>query len=103
MILLAKNTLWKGDTTEALGLYQNLLMYYGDDRAIWLEAGKVAAWTGHYTDSVAFFTDALKKFPQDLSFIVNRGLSELWSGATVQAKRDFETALAFNWQGRGTT
>ncbi len=94
MLLLAKNTLWKGDTAGALALYKNLLKYYGDDRGIWLEAGKVAAWTGRYTDSVAFFTDALKKFPKDLSLIVNRGLSELWSGATVQAKKDFETALA---------
>jgi len=94
LLLLAKNTLWKGDTAGALGLYKNLLNYYGDDKGIWLEAGKVAAWTGRYTDSVAFFTDALKKFPQDLSLIVNRGLSELWSGATVRAKKDFETALA---------
>jgi tetratricopeptide (TPR) repeat protein len=93
MLLIAKNTLWKGDTTGALELYKNLLQYYGDDLGIWLEAGKVAAWSGHYSDSIDFFTAALKKFPGNLSLIVNRGLSELWAGATGRAKKDFDAAF----------
>ena len=101
MLLMAKNTLWKGDTVGALALYKNLLQYYGDDVGIWLEAGKVAAWTGQYADSIAFYTDALKKFPKNLSLIVNRGLSELWSGAVTQARQDFASALELTGQNVG--
>ncbi|HUW40927.1 MAG TPA: tetratricopeptide repeat protein [Rectinemataceae bacterium] len=93
MLLIAKNTLWKGDTNGALELYKNLLQYYGDDLGLWLEAGKVAAWTGHYTASVGFFDDALKKFPKNLSLVVNRGLSELWAGEAGKAQKDFQAAF----------
>ncbi|MDA8424979.1 MAG: hypothetical protein M0Z80_02485 [Treponema sp.] len=93
MLLIAKNTLWKGDTNGALELYKNLLQYYGDDLGLWLEAGKVAAWTGHYNTSVSFFDDALKKFPKNLSLVVNRGLSELWAGKAGKAQKDFQAAF----------
>jgi len=91
-LLRAKNRIWKGDVTEGLEIYRELLL--NDPRRLdtWVEAGKVAAWTGRYEESSAFFKDGLTYFEGDLQLLVNLGLNMLWAGREVQADGYFQEA-----------
>jgi Flp pilus assembly protein TadD len=92
LLLRAKNRIWKGDVTEGLKLYRELLL--SDPRRLdtWVEAGKVAAWTGRYEESTAFFKDGLSYFEGDPQLLVNLGLNMLWAGREAQAETYFQQA-----------
>jgi tetratricopeptide (TPR) repeat protein len=87
LLLLAKNSIWKGDVTEGLELYRELLAVDPSDPALWAEAGKVAAWTSMYEEASWFYEQGIARFPEDLSLEVNYGLTGLWmSDQTLAAE-----------------
>ena len=92
MLLQAKNRIWKGDVSEGLKIYQDLLIKDPNRLENWMEAGKVAAWTGSYDKSIVFFTGGLANFPDNLDLIVNAGLTYLWSGEEKAAQDRFDRA-----------
>ncbi len=94
MLLLAKNTTWKGDVASGLELYRKLLEYYPERIDLWTEAGKVAAWTGRFRESIRFFEDGLKHVPDNPGLLVNLGMTYRWSGNEKQAKIELERAAA---------
>jgi Flp pilus assembly protein TadD len=93
-LLAAKNRIWKGDLSEGLKKYWEVLGLDPKQRELWLEAGKVAAWNGSYDESVGFFRDALAVFPGDLDLTVNLGLTLLWAGKGQDAESTFHAAQA---------
>jgi len=92
LLLMAKNRIWKGDLTEGLKNYRELLLKIPQMQAIWGEAGKIAAWTGRYEESISFFENGLTQFPETLSLLINLGLTHLWAGGTKEAEKLFQQA-----------
>ncbi len=92
LLLTAKNRIWKGDVTEGLAKYRELLSKDPNRHDLWMEAGKVAAWTGRYDDSVSFFREGLAAFPRDLDLTVNLGLTYLWAGRGSEAESELREA-----------
>lgn len=92
LLLMAKNRIWKGDLTEGLKNYRELLLKIPQMLAIWGEAGKIAAWTGRYEESISFFENGLTQFPGNLSLVINLGLTHLWAGDTKEAEKLFQQA-----------
>ncbi len=93
-VLEAKNRIWKGETTQGLSIYKELLQRAPERKEIWAEAGKVAAWTGNYQESIFFYTRGLEQFPDDLGLTVNLGMTHLWKGDVGEAEEYFETAYS---------
>nr|MQY76518.1 hypothetical protein [Spirochaeta sp.] len=89
LLLMAKNRIWKGDLTEGLKNYRELLLKVPQRRALWGEAGKIAAWTASYKESIAFFESGLAQFPADPSLVINLGLTHLWAGDVKEADKLF--------------
>ncbi|GEM_PF-1056822 len=92
LLLIAKNRIWKGDITEGLKKYRELLKKDPKRLDIWMEAGKVAAWTGRYKESIAFYKDGLKYFKDNLDLLVNLGLTYLWSNQSAEGNKSFRKA-----------
>jgi len=92
LLLIAKNRIWKGDLTEGLKNYRELLLKIPRTLAIWGEAGKIAAWTGRYEESISFFENGLTQFSGNLSLVINLGLTHLWAGEAKKAQMFFQQA-----------
>jgi tetratricopeptide (TPR) repeat protein len=92
LLLLAKNDIWRGEITEGLDYYSELLSIDPSRLLLWLEAGKVAGWMGIYEESIDFFTQGLAKFPGNLDLLANLGLTYLWAGMKSEAEDTFKKA-----------
>ncbi|GAB1855953.1 hypothetical protein MHTCC0001_07880 [Flavobacteriaceae bacterium MHTCC 0001] len=88
----------KGNYTNAITFFEDILKDYPDDKTVQLCYGRAIGLSGDAQNAKAIFTDLLKQYPNDFEIALNYAESLLWDNDFDLAKPYYENLIAKNNQ-----